>query len=531
MARTHQARKPEDYRIILQQDTPEPVNHHFGRVSKATLLAGSIEQFQDHPVDVYASDVNHAGGAHFDSKVRERHATQFKKLRSGTALHMRRAIQQLIDEGTDPIHIYCEGAHERGIDYMLRLRMNDLHDVHGYRLNMFKPQHRPSGSVLDPHRYTAKWKLDHPEFLLGDPDSDLPSNTYEYWERLAPNYALSQVREYTCGFAQELVSNYDLDLLELDYIRFPFHFPQDERYAQRHVMTAVVRRIRQYCDAAGKSRGRPVRLSVRVPDTIDLALRCGYDVAHWLRSGLLDMITISGGCSPFNTPWRDIVSVAHEAGVPAFACLNHGMFNKNREMIRAAAQQAYDQGVTGIKLWDFYFCMDYYHRPGQNPLDFSFIDEIADPGKLAGLSKIYVPGNSLGSDGPFGHVSFPGQLPLTIGCASDGIANTVVFDVADDMSTRNPEAPARLTLEIINLGPFDEILFRWNGQPIEKDPAAWVGNVTRDQHWFELPLTCSQVLKGPNTLDLILAKRDEALDPFVSLMSAGLSMPQAHGSD
>ena len=82
MARTHQARKPEDYRIILQQDVPEPVNHHFGRVSKATLLACSIEQFQDHPVDVYASDVNHAGGAHFDSKVRERHAPQFKKLRS-----------------------------------------------------------------------------------------------------------------------------------------------------------------------------------------------------------------------------------------------------------------------------------------------------------------------------------------------------------------------------------------------------------------------------------------------------------------
>ena len=249
------------------------------------------------------------------------------------------------------------------------------------------------------------------------------------------------------------------------------------------------------------------------------------------------MITISGGYSPFNTPWRDIVSVSHEAGVPAFACLNHGMFNKNREMIRATALQAYDQGVTGIKLWNFYFCMDYYHRPGQNPLDFSFIDEIADPGKLAGLSKIYVPGDSLASDGPFPiwpvyrHVAFPGQLLLTIGCASDWIPNTVVFDVADDMNTRNPEAPARLSLEIINLGPFDEILFRWNGQAIEKDPAAWVGNLTRDQHWFELPLACSQVVKGPNTLGLILAKRDEALDPFVSLVSAALSMPQADGPD
>ena len=529
MTRQHRAREPKDYRIILQHDACEPLVSRLGPVSKAELLTASIDQFRDAPVDVYASDVNHAGGVHFNSRTCERHSTRIGRLACSAALQMTEAIQQMLDEGTEPLRIYCEGAHARGIDYMARVRMNDLHDVVGVILNVHKPRHKPSAAVPELYYHTSKWRLDHPEYLMGDPTADTPKCSYEYWERSAPNYALGPVREHMLNMIEELVHNYDLDAVELDFVRMPFNFLKQERYAQRHVMTGVIRQVKESCVSAGEERGRPIRLSVRVPDTAEMCLLSGYDLPKWLKEGYLDMVTIGGGYCPFDTPWRDIVSLCDAAGVPAFACLNHGQFHKDRQMIRAAASRAYASGVTGFELWNFFYCMDYYQPPGQNPLDYSFVADIASQDALRNLAKTYVPGDafSLGDvANPYDHATWPGQLPMTIGVAHAGVGNTVTFDVFDDMAAR-ASAVARLEVDVVDLGPTDELLFFFNGRQIESDPKGWQGLLTSSQHHFEFDIPCSSIAAGENTLELRLVRRDERLMPFISLSGARLSVPAA----
>ena len=526
---THKAKSPEAYRVILQQDATEPVNQLFGPVTPEALLEVSVKLLVDHAIDVYASDANHGGGVHYDSKVAERALTSVKELRSGTALQMRGGIEQLIAQGTDPLKVYCEGAHAHGIDYMVRLRMNDLHDTVGFSLNIDKPPQTPKINAPEPYYHTSQWRRDNPGLLMGDPHDDTPLGMCEHYQRAAPNYAFGQVRQYMMAIAEELVNHCDLDVLELDFIRAPFFFTRPERYAQRHVMTEVVRRIAGFCAAAGDRRGRPVYLSARVPDSIEMSVRTGLDVERWITDGLLDMVTISGGYNPFSTPWRDIVSVAESAGIPALACLNHGMFDKDRERIRAAAQRAYDQGASGIKLWNFFYCLDYYHAPEQNPLDLGFTAEIADPEKLKELAKTY---GAADSKDPrdfiwsiYDHVTAPGQIPLTVGHAMDDIGHCIEFEIADDPAACADDNGWRLELEIVDVGPEDLLVFAWNTEPIQRDASAWRGRLNNDRHHFEFALPMNACRKGVNQLEIKLVERDARLDPFVTVLEAQIHLP------
>ena len=523
----HQAKEPCDYRIILQQDASEPVDQQFGKTTPQGLLRDSVEQLLGFPIDAYASDANHGGGVHYDSKVAERCLSTVKDLKSGSSVQMYDGLQQLIDQGTDTLNVYCDGAHANGLDYFVRLRMNDIHDIVGYMSKMEQTvQRAPLTSQPEPYYYTSKWRRDNNDALMGDPTDDTPVS-YEFWDRGAPNYALGKTRQLMCGIAEEIVNHCDLDLLELDFIRAPFFFPRQERYAQRHVMTEVVRRIADYCRQAGDRRGRPVRLSVRVPDTIQMSLSTGLDLPVWLKEGLVDMITISGGYNPMGTPWRDIVSIADKAGVPTKACLNYGPIKYNRQYFRAAATRAFDQGVTGIKLWNCFYCFDYYGF-AESRLNLDFTQELSQPDKLRTMSKTYTPPRSVmptdlvGS--VYAHVTVQGQLPMTIGYCTDGIGNTIEFDIADEPADHAQE-PWRLKLSLKGLAPDDQLEYAWNGKAIEPDPDAFIGLPTRDDHNREFDIAPYSCVKGVNRLEIKLLKRDARLVPHVGLVDAELKLP------
>ena len=117
-----QSKSPDSYRIILQQDAPEPMlRADVGTVTPETLLDHSIRRFQSLPIDVYASDANHAGGVYYRSKIAERLLWATDSYRTQQDARMADRLQALFDAGTDPLKIYCQGAHEAGIDYMIRL--------------------------------------------------------------------------------------------------------------------------------------------------------------------------------------------------------------------------------------------------------------------------------------------------------------------------------------------------------------------------------------------------------------------------
>ena len=226
---------------------------------------------------------------------------------------MNEAVKRLCNQGHDPLEVMCEGAHQAGRDVFLRMRMNDLHDRVGDIRGLDRPTKPPKTSHIEPYYYTPQWKRDHPEWLIGDPHAPYPDFSFQFMEAKAGNYAIGPFRQMMYELAAEAITGYDLDGFEIDFIRFPFLFPRAEAHAQRHVMTAFVRRIRDLTKEQAARRGRPIFLSARVPSTVELSLRVGIDLPFWLKEGLLDMVVIGGGYLPFSTPWKDIGDLAEKA--------------------------------------------------------------------------------------------------------------------------------------------------------------------------------------------------------------------------
>ncbi len=532
---SHQAKSPDQYRVIFHQDAIDPLmSAHVPKMTPDALLDYSVRQFAHLPIDCYASDANHASGCDYHTKVADVNLSGRSHFRGQQDVRLIDALQALFDAGTDPLEVMCEGTHAADKDFMIRLRMNDLHDVVGVLQDLETRSHRPTDTIGEPIYYTSKWKKEHPELLIGDPTDDTPPVTYSYFQRSAMNYALGAVRQLTFAMAKELVTGYDLDFLELDFIRFAFFFHRAEAYAQRHVMTELVRRIRGLCEEEGKRRGRPVRLSARVPDTLELGLRCGLDTAVWLSDGLLDMVTIGGGYTNFGTPWQEIAGAARDVGVPAMACLNAATKASTNDIrqIRAAAHRAHAAGVTGIKIWNCFYHLPYHHPKEGKPSRLEFTRELADPDCLGKRELTYAVDSAMNPDKLLGgrshfHHAWPGQLPMTIGLAGDGIGQRVTFDIPEEAAGREPGDEATLLLELGNFWIHDDRLeLYWNGQPMEGADYEMRRQFGTERYWVTYSLPCSSIRKGLNSVELRLVYRDPRVDPFVALWRAELTVPE-----
>ncbi|MDP6438051.1 MAG: hypothetical protein QGH74_00280 [Candidatus Brocadiia bacterium] len=535
MSAGHQAKRPEDIRVILQDINDPPARMPWPPTPEG-LLSASIDPIRDSGIDVYAYGIHHAGGCTHGSSVYQIVGDNEAFLHESAGLHVNEGVKRLVEQGNDPLKVMCEGAHAAGKDFFLRMRLNDLHDRVGQHANLAAPTRKPKTGFMEPVHYTPKWKKDHPEWLIGDARA-VPSHlSFEAVEANAPNYVYAPVRELMFALAAEVVRGYDIDGFEIDFMRFPFFFPRGRAWAHRHVMTAFVRKLRRMIDEEASRRGRPIIFSARFPDTVELCARIGVDVRTLLAEGLLDMCVISGGYMPFSIPWEDIVSLAGEHGVPALACLNHGRVTRwnwtrtqtglhpeptpqqNLEQIRAAAHRAYQKGASGIELWNFFYEMPHYYSPeqkeGTHRLGYGFTHELADPEGLAGRRKAYLFDYEMGER--WAHACWCAQGPLMIATADDGIGQTVTFDIADDLDGF-PDASAELWINIVDLFAEDVIEFEWNGRSLPPREEPYMGLTVYSNREFRFDLPADWVKRGNNEFTVYLRERSPRLEAYVTL--------------
>ncbi|MDP6439253.1 MAG: hypothetical protein QGH74_06445 [Candidatus Brocadiia bacterium] len=542
MSTGHQAKRPEDIRVILQ-DIGDPLARMPWPPTPEGLLSASIDPIRDSGIDVYAYGLHHAGGCTHDSAVYQKIGDHIAVMHESAGLRMHEGTNRLIEQGHDPIAVMCNGAHEAGIDFWTRMRMNDLHDRVGQYSNIEAPTKKPKIGFIEAYYYTPQWKKDHPEWLIGDPKAPAPQWSFESVEANAPNHLHAPVREMLFALAAEAVGKYDIDGFEIDFMRFPFFFPHGTAWAHRRVMTAFVRKLRGMIDEEARRRGRPIIFSARLPGTVELSARLGIDLRTWFAEGLLDMCVIGGGYMPFSTPWEDIGSLARESGIPALACLNNGVMGgwawsrslhgvqpeptpqHKLEQIRAAAHRAYQKGASGIELWNFFYEMPHYYSPAQEEgthyLGYGFTRELADPESLAGKKKAYTLDKELPARRS--HASWCGQRPLMITPAVDGIGQSVTFDVADDLAAF-PEASAELWINIVDLFPEDVIDFQWNGRPLPPREESYLGQTLYSNREFHFDVPAEWVRRGANEFAIYLRERSPRLEPFVTLDFARLAL-------
>ncbi|MCX6993400.1 MAG: hypothetical protein NT011_09705 [Kiritimatiellaeota bacterium] len=260
------------------------------------------------------------------------------------------ATPDLIKSGTDPLQLMVEFCRKNNLEIFWSYRMNDTHDSYtaGYGPYFF-----------------PKLKKDHPEYLVGSKDKMPP---YGPWSSV--DYTRPVVRDLAFKYFEEVCQNYDVDGIELDYFRHAMLFKNvawggQASPAELDMMTDLVRRIRKMTEAEGLKKGKPILLSIRVPDSVEFCRAIGLDVEKWLAEGLVDMLTVT--CYFQLNPWEYSVKLGHKYGVSVYAGLSESRvragsapgwpsdFKRNSNLFyRGRAMQAWQSGVDGIYMFNYF---------------------------------------------------------------------------------------------------------------------------------------------------------------------------------
>jgi len=180
------------------------------------------------------------------------------------------SLRTLADMGIDFHQQAFRRCRHHGIAAWMSVRMNDVHGCtdHGSpMLSDFYVEQRNLSNVRSPHRLEEMW-----------------------WSEHALDWERPEVQEHFTKLVCEQLERFDMDGLELDWMRFVYHFRPGRELAGGRELTKWMRFVRERCDRAAKRLGHPVALSVRVPVCPEVARRCGLDAVAWAEAGLVDLV-------------------------------------------------------------------------------------------------------------------------------------------------------------------------------------------------------------------------------------------------
>jgi len=246
-------------------------------------------------------------------------------------------FKALQEKNTDIVELCVNRAKEKGMEAFISMRMNDLHFT--------------DPELFCPSAQSDFW-LQHPEYRMGN---------YPGWHADgALNFAHEEVRRYKLNLIREQCEQFDIDGIELDFMRFIVYFPYQKGRDYLQVMTDFIKQARQITNQTAKKRGRPLLLAVRVPARMKLCLDKGLDVPNWVDQNLIDMITVgSHWLGDPTLPVREFKKALGKTDIPVYASLESGQYNpyqfRTNGMYRSVAAHCLNQGANGIYLFNFFF--------------------------------------------------------------------------------------------------------------------------------------------------------------------------------
>lgn len=348
----------------------------------------SVDTLKTKVVDGYAGTGGALGWSigdhevyHFETEVGEILGQGYDGIEEGLQSFVHSTIDGLVENVCSnvaslrqscggPLTALVDLCRNAGVPFFPRVRMN-------------------SHYVIDPeHPGYGRFRRDNPHLLIGRPDEELAAGTIEYGLRTGLNYARPEVRDYMLAITCECLERWDVDGVELDFMRHPGFFRIDEAYANRYLMTDLVERVRIRMRELAAERGRELTLIVRVPPTIADSTRTGIDVVEWMNDDLVDIVVAGGGFIPFETPVHEFVEAARSTH-----CLVYGCIEATRQIddrtLTALAYRWLKDGADGVYLYNFFTMTAAWNKRQ--------FDTLTDLGAMDRLDKRY----ELDIAGPF----------------------------------------------------------------------------------------------------------------------------------
>jgi len=425
------------------------------------------------------------------------------------------SFENYVLKGGDMVGVFVDECRKTGMAPLVSLRMNDLHHV--YR------GAKRAGDEAARENAMAEFQLiaDHPEWRLGAGADTDPRMQY------AMDFARPEVRGYKLRLLEEISRGYDIDGVELDFMRHwaLFHPDRTTSRERARLMTDFLRRVRSLLDAHARP-GQHRWLAVRIPGYMALHEAMGIDLPAWTEAGV-DIFNVSGhyftDLQLEVGPIRQAVPL--RAGVYAELQFTNAVgpnveingkhpiaFRRTTDrQLYTAAHLAYARAATGVSTFNFH-----YYRGTWDPSDvygsraeppFHTLPHLRDPEWLARQPQQYVVGlihNALAKSGR------PLRPPIAPGAPA-----SVTLDMAPPAGGWKQDGKLRIQARAsLNASQWEA---RLNGTVLEatedvSDPfpnpyAVAVGEPGDYRAW----IVPGELLRdGPNTIDLALIKGAEA---------------------
>lgn len=288
--------------------------------------------------------------------------------------------------GQDLVKTFLDRCRKREQGAFLSLRLND---VHHKEYADAKAGEKVPGSVA---MAITRFHREHPECRIGTDQKPVNNRTL--------NWMVPQVRERKLALVRELCENYDLDGLELDFLRFPSFFPPKTttREDRTRVITSFVKDVRTALDQSTHGKRRRW-LCARVPCYVSTLDPLGLDLPALVAAGL-DVITLSA--SYFTTQTMEVAAIRKQVPTASLHVeLCHSLWNGPKggqgydsfpfrratvEQMQTTAHLGYARGADGVALFNF----AYYRQHGSEGRgEFSEppFDRVKSLGDPAGLAK------------------------------------------------------------------------------------------------------------------------------------------------
>ncbi|NLP08854.1 hypothetical protein GX408_00515 [bacterium] len=179
------------------------------------------------------------------------------------------SMRTLHEQGVDyPAHVIARCRHH-GISPWISLRMNDTHN---------------NNEVRHPIHSTF-WK-EHPEYWR------VQGRRIDYYDRTL-DYSHHAVRDRFWRLIEEVLQRYDMDGLELDFMREPYLFKPGHEQEGGKILTVWLQEVRKLVKQTAGRRGHAIKMGVRVPADPVTAQNLGLDAVHWAEQGLVDLIVVT----------------------------------------------------------------------------------------------------------------------------------------------------------------------------------------------------------------------------------------------
>ncbi|MEW6306254.1 MAG: hypothetical protein AB1705_22535 [Verrucomicrobiota bacterium] len=262
--------------------------------------------------------------------------------------------------GGDVVKVFIERCRLRGQAPFISFRLNDAH----HKEFADPPPGEKAGARLG--MSVTRFYAEHPEYRI-KPGSLRTADVVQNW-------AVPEVRAQKFTLIRELCENYDLDGVELDFLRIYSFFRPEETTRERRcaIITDFVKDVRALLDRT--ARGGRRWLCARVPCYLEALDLLGLDLAALATAGL-DMVNASAHY--FTTQQHQLAEIRRR--VPDAALyfeLCHTIWKgekvttgydvfpfrrATREHLHTSAHLAYARGADGISLFNF----AYYRQHGQ----------------------------------------------------------------------------------------------------------------------------------------------------------------------